>query len=89
MKSTKTGQKNRVRGVLWLPPDVRLDEIDWKPSVGEKRAEAYEAQRKRKLEWLAESDANFEKAEKEYRKARIAVLQKMIDADLKRIRELS
>lgn len=71
-------RNNPIRSRMALPDDVKLEEIDWHPDFAE-----------RGFSRLAEIDRKFEQAEKEYRKARISILEQMRDADLKRIRELS
>lgn len=71
-------KNNPIRHRMALPDDVKLEDIDWNPDFAE-----------RGFSRLAAIDKKFEQAEKQYRKSRIAVLQKMIDADLKLIRELS
>lgn len=71
-------RKNAPRGTFVLPPDVRLEDIDFEESFAEKG-----------FRRLREIDAKFEKAEREYRKHRIAILEQMLAADLKRISELT
>ena len=70
VKAAATRQ-NPIRFRMALPNDVDLDDIAWKPTQLEKR-------------WarLARLDAQFQKAQEEYRQFRIGVCERMIAADL-------
>lgn len=70
-------KNNPIRSRMALPPDVNLEDVDWKPDFAE-----------RGFSRLAEIDRKFEQTEREYRVARIAILERMLADDLKRIREL-
>ena len=71
-------RNNPVRHSIVLPPDVKLEDVDWNPDFAE-----------RGFSRLAEIDRKFEAMEKRYRLERIAILEKLRDADLKRLKELA
>ena len=81
MKSTRTSQRNQVRGRLALPPDVDLNYIDWKPTVGEKQAIQRERTRKAKLEWLAAIQAKADSDELAFLRRKVAAQAQVIAAD--------
>lgn len=71
-------KNNPIRSTMALPPDVNLEDVDWRPDFAE-----------RGFSRLAEIDRKFEAMEKRYRLERIAILEKLRDADLRRLKELS
>jgi hypothetical protein len=83
----RVASRNRVRSTMYLPSDVNLDEVDWQPTVGEKRAEVYHKTRLRKLEWLDEQQKRREAAELQWLRDRVAVLESVIQADKEFIKQ--
>ena len=71
-------KNNPIRSVMALPADVKLDDVDWHPDFAE-----------RGFSCLAEIDRKFAAMEKRYRLERIAILEKLRDADLQRLKELA